>query len=73
LVGGIGGLEFVDRGEEIADLVTGFVDVFGEQGDGFVAALDLGLEVADCAVDIADAAGFGVACVLEVFELALKL
>lgn len=63
------GLQFVDGGEEAFYSVAGFVEVFGEELGAFVSALDLGLEIADCAVDVADVAGFGCARGLEGFEL----
>jgi hypothetical protein len=55
---GVGGLEVVDGGEEVGDLVAGFGDVVGELGVLFLAALDLRFEVFDGAVDGADGAGF---------------
>ena len=61
LRGGVGGLELVDCLKQTLDLVAGLGEVFGQDGDGLFAALDLCLEVFDCAVDVADAAGFGVA------------
>jgi len=42
-------------------------------GVGFVAAVDLRLEVFDGAVDGADGAGFGGAACFESFELVLEL
>lgn len=62
---GVGGLEFVDGLEEAFDFVAGLVEVVLEHLRGLVAALDLGLEVFDGAVDVADAAGF---CGASFFE-----
>jgi hypothetical protein len=66
-------LEFVDCLEKTLDFVAGLGEVFGQDGDGLFAALDLCLEIFDCAVDVADAASFGVAALLQVFELLFEL
>jgi hypothetical protein len=55
---GIRGLELIDIGEEGGDLIAGLGEVIGHGGVLLVAALDLGLEVRDGAVDVADGAGF---------------
>jgi hypothetical protein len=73
LRGGVGGLELVDCLEQTLDLVAGLGEVFGQDGDGLFAALDLRLEILDCAVDVAYAASFGVAALLQVFELLFEL
>jgi hypothetical protein len=66
-------LELVDCLQQALDFVAGFGEIFGQDCDGFLAAVDLRLQVFDCAVDVADAACFGVAAFLEVFELVFEL
>jgi hypothetical protein len=68
LVRRVGGLQLVDGGEEVGDLVARFGDVVGERGVLFLATLDLLREVAHGAVDGADAAGFGGAGCFGCFE-----
>lgn len=70
---GVAGLEFVDRLEETFDFIAGFVEVVGEHLCRFIATFDLGLQVLDRAVDVADAAGLGRAGRLERFERRFEL
>ena len=66
-------MQLFDCGEEAADAVARFGNVVGELGVYFFAALDLRLKIFDCAVDVADGAGFGGAGGFEGFELVLEL
>lgn len=73
LVGGIRRLEIVDRLEEPLDLLAGLGDVVRELSVCLVAAVDLRLQVADGAIDVADGAGgFGVLGFLF-FDLGFEL
>lgn len=66
-------MELVDRGEQPLDLVARGRDVRVEERVGFVAAVDLRLEVADRAVDVAGGARRERRVVRGVFELLLEL
>ena len=66
-------MEFVNCLEKAFDFVAGFGEVFGQNCDGLLPAVDLRLQVFDCAVDVADLTGLRVASLLEVFELLFKL
>lgn len=66
-------MELVDGLEETVDFVAGFGEVVGEELGGFVTALDLRLQVFDCAVDVTDTADFRRAGLLEGFNLVFEL
>lgn len=62
-------LKLFDCLEETLSLVTRLVQVVLEILDRFITAVDLTLEVLDCAVHIADAAGFSRTSCFEVLKL----
>ena len=66
-------MQLFDCGKEATDAVAGFGNVVGKLGVYLFAALDLGLEVFNGAVDVADGARFGGAGGFESLDLLLEL
>ena len=70
---GVALLELVDVYEESFDLVPSLVDVVIELSVHLVASIDLGLEILDGAINVAQRALLGAVLVLLLFEMGLKL
>lgn len=73
LVFRLGGLEFFDGFEHAFEFFLALYDFVFELRVDFIAAVDLGLEVADCTVDVADGAFRGGFVFLVFFELVFQL